>query len=74
MPFKIMQVAVDRAGKITPLQEHMGSFATREDAITYIEKHIKRFDHNGYDAKNDDWWGRSSVGEFDLRTFYVSAE
>jgi hypothetical protein len=35
----------------------------RKDAISLVERYIKSYEHHGYDAEQDYWWGRNDSDE-----------
>lgn len=54
---QIVRRVVDRDGNPVS-QDTLVRFSSRQEAEAYIEDHIAKFPHRGYNAEHGYWWGR----------------
>jgi len=64
--FKILELDSQRSAAPTQIGE---GFATREDALAAIKRHLKRFKVSGRNPEGSYWWTRDADG---LRKCWIS--
>ena len=67
MMFKILEL--DNTPSSTPTEVGDG-FATREDALAAVKRHLKGFKASGHNPEGGYWWARDAQG---LRKYWISA-
>jgi hypothetical protein len=50
----------------------MTEMTERRDAVAYVENHVARYDHSGYDEPQDSWWCRNEGDEVE-KIFVIRA-
>jgi hypothetical protein len=65
--FKILEL--NTTSSAAPTQVGDG-FVTREDAVTAVRRHLKRFKVSGHNPEESYWWARDSDG---LRKCWIAA-
>lgn len=66
--FKILEVD---SKPLAPPIEIGGRFATREDALAAVRRHLKLFKASGHNPEGGYWWARDAKG---LRKCWISAD
>ena len=66
--FKILEL--DNTPSSTPTEVGDG-FATREDALAAVKRHLKGFKASGHNSEGGYWWARDAAG---LRKCWISAD
>jgi len=57
--FKILEL---KSAVSTPATEVGHGYATREEAVAAVKKHLKRFNVSGHNAEDNYWWVRDAEG------------
>jgi hypothetical protein len=65
--FKILELNITSPAPPTQIG---GGFATRDDALVAVRRHLKGFKVSGHNAEESYWWARDSDG---LRKCWISA-
>jgi len=69
MPFRIVEVELDKHGRPIDRKVVHPSFDTEEEAIRRLESLISHYDNWGYDEKQKSWWVLAANG--DRMTFFI---
>jgi len=64
--FKVLELK----GAVSGAAEVGRSYATREDALVALKKHLKTFKISGRNREENFWWARDAEG---LRKCWISA-
>jgi hypothetical protein len=65
--FRILEL---KAKSSAPPSQVGNGFATREDALVAVRRHLKRFKVSGHNSEESYWWARDSDG---LRKCWIAA-
>jgi hypothetical protein len=65
--FKILELKSAASGQATEVGKR---YATHEEALAAVKKHLKTFNVSGHNPEGNYWWARDSEG---LRKCWISA-
>jgi hypothetical protein len=63
---------IGQADDPTLVNENLGEFFERSEALNWIERHIAEYRHWGYSGEQDSWWCRND-GDQVVKTFVIRA-
>lgn len=59
----VIEYSVDDNGDAHAHHSWEVHYETREEAISAIERHLKKFDECGFDTENGSWWAKGKEGD-----------
>jgi hypothetical protein len=76
MPFNVKRGEIDRDNNPVGEPLLVASFDGRDEAVSFVEAEIGRFDHHGFvpEGHQAGWWGRNDADPFEKIHFWIDGD